>query len=193
MLLSKLPDVIRDKWVRVVMNVRRKKEREATLRDFIDFIKEETDLANDPLFSKSAIDQYQEKKSTKNEHPKKRLSSYAVKSKKDEKKNHQQTKETCLVCGKGHLIDQCKEFMEKSLKERTKILAKGKLCFGYYQPMTENHNAKSCKQQLVCRLCSEFHSTGMHDDMKKKTSEDCDNAQPRELGTDAVKCVSVNG
>ena len=43
-------------------------------RDFIGFIKEETDLVNDPLFSKSAIDQYQEKKSTKNEHPKKRLS-----------------------------------------------------------------------------------------------------------------------
>ena len=46
------------------------KESEATLRDFIGFIKEETDL-DDPLFSKSAIDQYQEKKSTKNEHTKK--------------------------------------------------------------------------------------------------------------------------
>ena len=37
-LLSKLPGVIRDKWVRVAMNVRRKKEREVTLRDFIGFI-----------------------------------------------------------------------------------------------------------------------------------------------------------
>ena len=142
MLLSKLPGVIRDKWVRVVMNVRRKKEREATLRDFIGFIKEETDLVNDPLFSKGAIDQYQEKKSTKNEHPKKRLSSYAVKYKKDQK-DDQQGKEICLVCGKDHLIDHCKEFMEKSPKERTKILTKAKLCFGCYQPMTENHNAKS--------------------------------------------------
>ena len=35
-----------------------KKEREATLRDLIGFIKEETDLVNDPLFSISAIDQY---------------------------------------------------------------------------------------------------------------------------------------
>ena len=74
MLLSKLPGVVRDKWVRVVMNVRRKKAREATLRNFIGFIKEKTDLVNDPLFSKSVIDQYQDKKSTKNEHPKKRLS-----------------------------------------------------------------------------------------------------------------------
>ena len=83
--------------------------------------------------------------------------------------------------------------MEKSPKERTKILAKGKLCFGCYQPMTENHNAKSCKQRLVCRLCFELHPTGMHDYMKRKTNEDHDNTQPRELGTDTVKCASVNG
>ena len=56
MLLSKLPGVIRYKWVRLVMNVRRKKEREATLKDFIGFIKQETDLVNEPLFSKGAID-----------------------------------------------------------------------------------------------------------------------------------------
>ena len=85
-LLSKLPGV---KWVRVVMNVMRVKESEATLRDFIGFIKEETDLMNDPLSSKGANDQYQEKKSTKNEHPKKRLSSYAVKSKNDQKDDQQ--------------------------------------------------------------------------------------------------------
>ena len=135
MLLSKLPGVIRDKWVKVVMNVRRKKERQATLRDFTGFIKEETDLVNNLLFSKSAIEQYQEKKSTKNEHPKKRLTSYAVKPQKDEKYD-QQRKETCLVCGKGHLIDQYQEFMAKSPRERTNILPKGKLCIGYYQPMT---------------------------------------------------------
>ena len=38
------------------MNARRRNERGATLRDFIGFIKEDTDLVNDPLFSKSAID-----------------------------------------------------------------------------------------------------------------------------------------
>ena len=44
------------------MNVMREKESEATLRDFIGFIREETDLVNDPLFSKGATDQNQEKK-----------------------------------------------------------------------------------------------------------------------------------
>ena len=40
-------------------------------------------------FQKGAIDQYQEKKSTKNEHPKRRLSSYVVTSKKDQKDDQQ--------------------------------------------------------------------------------------------------------
>ena len=83
-----------------------KERQEATLMDFIGLIKEETDLVNDPLFSKSAIDQYQEKKS------------YAVKCKKDEK-NGKQRKEIYLVCGKGQLVDQCKEFMAKSPKKKT--------------------------------------------------------------------------
>ena len=59
--------------------------------------------------------------------------------------------------------------------------------------MTEHQNAKSCKQQLVCRLCFELHLTGMHDYMKRKTNEDHNNTQTRELGTDIVKCASVNG
>ena len=54
-LLSKLLRSLKDKWVRVVMKVRRKKQREATFCDFIDFISEETTLVNDPLFSKETI------------------------------------------------------------------------------------------------------------------------------------------
>ena len=71
MLLWKLTGAVRGKWVGTKMNFRRKKESEVTLKDFIGFIKEKTDLVNDPLLSKGSIDQYQEKKSTKNEHPKK--------------------------------------------------------------------------------------------------------------------------
>ena len=63
--------------------------------------------------------------------------------------------------------------MEKVQKKK-KILAKGKLCFGCYQPMTENYNAKGFKQRLIWRLCLEFFATGMHDYIKK-TNEVHDN------------------
>ena len=71
---------IRDKWVRAVMNIQKNQEKEGTLSDFIGFIGEETDLVIDHQFPKGAIDQYQEKKFTENDYPKKRLSSYSGRS-----------------------------------------------------------------------------------------------------------------
>ena len=62
MLLSKLPGIIRDKWVRAVMDVRRKEHREGTLGDFFKLIYEETMLVNDPLFSKKAVDKCTDEK-----------------------------------------------------------------------------------------------------------------------------------
>ena len=70
-------------------------------------------------------------------------------------------------------------------------LAKGKLCFGCYQLMTETPNVKGCKGRLVCSLCFDLHPTGMHEYIKK-TNEDHDNAQPVKSGTDTVKYTSVN-
>lgn len=61
---------IRDKWARIVMNFKRRKEMGDTLRDFIGFVKEKSNLVNETLFSKSAIDHYQKKKATKNKDPK---------------------------------------------------------------------------------------------------------------------------
>ena len=56
----------------------------------------------------------------------------------------------------------------------------------------ENHNVKSCKQRLVCRLCFELCATEMHNYLKRRTNEDHDNAQPGISGTGAVKYASVN-
>ena len=61
MLLAKLPGHTRDKWARRVLSTRRRQMREPALVDFIELVKDETLLVNNPLFSKSAIDQYCEK------------------------------------------------------------------------------------------------------------------------------------
>ena len=76
--------------------------------------------------------------------------------------------------------------MGKTLNERTKLLANKKLCYGCYQPMTSNHNAKTCKQRLLCRICKEYHPTGMHDYVKKATEK---YTEPKDGTKDAVKCA----
>ena len=106
--------------------------------DFIKLIHEETMLVHDPLFSKESVDQYTDKKSSKQDNSKKRISGFATNSKsdKEEKRDVQTRDPVCIACHKDHLLDSCKICMEKTLKERTKLLANKKLCYGCYQPMT---------------------------------------------------------
>ena len=61
MLVSKLPGNTRDRWNRKVLITRRQHRREPELEDFIDFFDNETQLANDPLFSRGALKDYNEK------------------------------------------------------------------------------------------------------------------------------------
>ena len=107
------------------MEIRRKEHKERTLGDFIKLIHEETMLVNNPLFSKEAVDRYTDKKSSKQDNSKKRISNFATNSKsdKEEKRNVQTRDPLCIACNKDHLLDSCKIFMEKTLKERTKLLA----------------------------------------------------------------------
>ena len=96
----------------------------------------------------------------------------------------------CVACNEDHPLDSCKTFMKKTLKERTKLLANKKLCYGCYQPMTSNHNAKNCKQRLLCRICKEYHPTGMHGYVKKASEE---YTEYKDGTKDSVKCASVIG
>ena len=101
------------------------------------------------------------------------ISTFATDSKSDKvKKRNIQTRDPlCVACNEDHPLDSWKIFMKKTLKETTKLLANKRLCYGCYQPMTSNHNAKTCKQRLLCRICKEYHPTGMHDYVKKASEE----------------------
>ena len=54
-LVSKLPVGLRDRWKRTTHGIRRSCGREPCLSDFSRFIKEETILANDPIFSRETV------------------------------------------------------------------------------------------------------------------------------------------
>ena len=66
------------------------------LRDFIGLIRDKTNFVINHLFSKCAIDQDNANKFIKNNFLKKRLSSYAVKSRKEEG-DGQQIKKTGII------------------------------------------------------------------------------------------------
>jgi len=189
-LISKLPGNTRDRWNRKVFNVRRRDRREPALTDLIEFVEEENILANDPLFSKDALKDYtvhHERSATK-----RRMRAYAsqaVESMKPNTGNYQERE--CPVCGQHHDLDDCATFMDQSVEDRSKLLGKKRLCYGCYLPISMNHNARTCKNRKICKICKSKHPTGLHGFTPKKkienlTSGENDDKMPK------VKCNSTS-
>ena len=58
------------------------------------------------------------------------------------------------------------------LKDRIKFLSKKKYCFGCFQPIKPQHNAKTCDKRLDCRSCSGSRATALHGYEPKKGVQD---------------------
>ena len=69
------------------------------------------------------------------------------------------------------MLDGCNSFIEKTLKERIKFLAKQESCYGCLKPMTEGQNAKTCTQQSTCSSCKCNHPSPLHGCTPNKKSK----------------------
>ena len=173
MLISKLPGNTRDRWNRKVLIIRRQHKREPELEDFMDFFDDETQLANDPLFSREALTEYTEK-ADKGGNNKRRIKQYVGKTKVEKKRgdakdgDRELKKVQCPVCDESQDRNDCSMFKDQTLEERSKILWKKKLCYGCYSPLSQDHNAKTCKQRRICKVCTQSHPTGLHGYLPKK-------------------------
>ena len=56
--------------------------------------------------------------------------------------------------------------------------------------MTSNHNAKTCKQRLLCMVCKEHHPAGMRGYVKRVSKE---KTESKDGTKHTVKCASVKG
>ena len=128
MLLSKLHEKIRHKWVRAVMDVRTKEHREGTLGDFIKLIHEEKMLVNHPCFLKRLLISILIRNQANKVIPRKEsIPLLHTQSLIRRKKGIYRQEIQCVFhATKTILLNSCKIFMEKTLKERTKLLANKK-------------------------------------------------------------------
>ena len=163
-LLSELPGVLLDRWNRRVFNMRRNNTMEPSLSDLILFIDGETTLLNDPLFSRDAVSQHQEKKEKYDQKKKENtfLAKTDIKANESFKLKAQKEEIECLVCGKSHGIEDCEYFLKLFIEERSKMIFKKKLCYVCYQKVSRMHNAKNCTNRKVCKVCNGKHPTTLH-------------------------------
>ena len=128
------------------------------------FIDEETTLLNDPLFSRDAVSQYQEKKEKYDR--KKKVNTFLAKTEiqtnESFKLKAQKEENEYSVCRKSHSIEDCEDFLKLGIEERSKMIFKKKLCYGCYQKVSRMHNAKNCTNRKVCKVCNGKHPTTLH-------------------------------
>ena len=65
------------------------------------------------------------------------------------------------MCKKNHDTDNCKKFLELIVNERSRYLAKNKICFGCYDPISSDHLAKTCTKRIICKECKNYHPTAL--------------------------------
>ena len=122
--------------------------REPTLIDLANFFEDEMTLVNDPRYSRKTVSQYLEKGPTRKRHRGDRRKFHAMTTKTDnsskdlQKGNKASSGRTCPVCGERHDIEDCKYYLQQTLEERSKLVFKKKLCYGCFQEIKKDHNAK---------------------------------------------------
>ncbi|XP_065224341.1 uncharacterized protein LOC135848369 [Planococcus citri] len=76
----------------------------------------------------------------------------------NEKKSFVAGKITCVVCSQSHFLNNCKDFMAKTPKERYNVVKKNDLCLNCFNPF---HSTDKCTRP-TCGTCSRKHNTLLH-------------------------------
>ena len=196
MILSKVPGHLQERWNRNALRIRRTETREPELLDLTNFIEDEMILVNDPLFSREAVGQYDEKPPRPQKFQKhQKIHTYAItKDAVDEREVTQAKTGNCPVCEKGHHdIEDCPTFLTQPVQDRSKTVFKKKLCYGCLAAISKEHNAKKCSNRRSCKVCNGRHTTtlrGLKLDKKDKASIKDKKSNGKQ--NEKMKCASIN-
>ena len=175
MMASKLPGGLTERWNREVSKIRRHHRREPDIEDFIMYIEEETMLMSDPLFSREALSELNtvKERPTRRNRVKVFLTVPGEKAAADDK-NDKKKPPNCPLCNSSHDLDECRNFNEME-EGRSKFLSKQKLCYGYYEKISQSHTARNCPIRRTCKICAGKHPTGLHGFKLKRKGDDSSN------------------
>ena len=100
------------------------------------------------------------------------------------------------MCGEKHDIEDCKYHLQQTLEERSKLIFKKKLCYGCFQEIKKDHNAKNCSKRRFYKVCNGEHPTTLHGYVRKKidnTQHQCNSEESEERKDGEVAaCASLN-
>ena len=170
-LLTKLPDWLVARWARVAADWKERGRTFPPFKEFTRFMVKESNIACDPITSIQALKGNDRNTSDKNSHKvgqfrQARALATDV-SEKGKSTDNEQKEIKCVLCSKGHDIDDCKIFLSKSLEDRKNYCMIKGLCF---RCLIRGHLAAECPERKTCKTCKGRHPTSLH--MGKRKTND---------------------
>ena len=182
---AKLPSYSGVKWCRQAHEAQKKSEDKCVnFHDFVKFVRDESELANDPIFSPDAMKDLRLKKKsdrgdkvTPKHAPKSGRATSLVTGSKTvpaskpvyRKPAEKSASFLCQLCkSNSHSLENCTKFMEKPMEKRKEFIQANRMCFGCLG--NDGHFSKQCKNRLTCKECGRHHPTPLHYASPSKTS-----------------------
>ena len=194
---AKLPSYSGIKWCRNAFELRKRKGVLVQFHDLALFVKEEAELATDPVFSPCALKDKRRLNSKKDDTgriklPKKRFTdgnSLSTNSKEENENVETKGKQRkiCPCCSKEHHLNGCPKFLEMDINKRKELVKTQGLC---YSCLGCGHLSKNCKRKLTCKECKKPHPTSLHYPSKERQTEEKKKTDDEEKHANA--CASVS-
>ena len=165
-LQSKLPLRMQERWTRKAVNSRETSKKELDFSHFLEFVRLECTILDDPVYSQHNEDQNDKSKYEKEKEKDQFKSNEGGTTRKQTTfatQIQEQLHEACLYCADRHDIDSCEKFLQLPYKQRKSYLYQQKFCFHCYGAFSvEEHGFDKCKGKRKCTICSQAHPTAMH-------------------------------
>lgn len=139
-LLQKLPDWIVSRWARVAADSKRTKACYPSFGKFVDFLKEEADMACDPVTSLESLRTSERRPTTAPSAVRRDARAFLIES--------EENTSFCDFCKQnGHDLHSCGSFQDGPSTQRVDFVRGNGLCFGC---LRRGHTSRTCRQQSVC-------------------------------------------
>ena len=167
---KKLPTHLQSRWRHRAVKLKEKGTL-ASFKDLAEFVTSAAESANDPVFGVQALSSNQErrrdnaKKDFKKRPslPDQTSSSFATNVTPPHPGSGADCPSTkakpCILCNAAHHLDDCTEFLKKSMDDRRSFLKDKRLCFACLEA---DHVAKGCINRRTCKKCKKRHPTALH-------------------------------
>ena len=197
-LSAKLPSYSGVKWCRFAHEEQAKRQNHIGFKDFVQFVKQEAEVANDPVFSPDALKRERNKATNTNEQrvsvtrPKQRSEASTGQSFFSSVTKPGETSRTaaplphltpCPICEGNHSAVKCQKVLNASPVERYDIFLSKGLCF---RCAKSSHLSRNCPSKSTCGECGKRHHTLLHrneptgKDSKSQAKEKVDQNKPQE-------------